>query len=215
VTRLPDRAGLDGRWLRERFAQPRPWVPLSTGDRPAGPDGEALRPDELRPAAVLIAMIDRPGGFQILLTRRTAHLHDHAGQISFPGGREEPEDASPESTALRETEEEIGLAPHRVEVLGRLNTYVTVTGYRVTPVVGVVQPPFELAPDDFEVAEIFELPLGVLLDRANHQRNTIVARGALRRYYAIPHDRHYIWGATAAMLLNLYSFLTAEPALHA
>jgi len=204
-------AGVDGRWLRERFARPRPWVPLLLGDRAAGRDGEELPPEALRPAAVLIAMIDRPEGFHILLTRRTAHLHDHAGQISFPGGREEPEDASPESTALRETHEEIGLPPHRVEILGRLNQYVTVTGYRVTPVVGVVQPPFELAPDDFEVAEIFELPLGVLLDSDNHQRNTVVARGARRRYYAIPHERHYIWGATAAMLLNLYSFLTASP----
>jgi 8-oxo-dGTP pyrophosphatase MutT (NUDIX family) len=192
-------------WLRERFAHPRSYAPVSVGDGPNMRIGGALRV-----AAVLIPLVDRPHGLQVLLTRRTAHLHDHAGQISFPGGREEPEDGSAEATALRETEEEIGLPTRCVEVLGTISTYVTGTGYRVTPVVGLVSPPFVLAPDDFEVAEIFEVPLSVVLDPANHQRNTVVTRGARRQYYAIPHDRYYIWGATAAMLLNLCSFLTAE-----
>jgi len=199
----PAAARPDADWLRGRFERPLPYVPVATGDMPSVSMG-------LRPAAVLVPFVDRPEGLQILLTRRTAHLHDHAGQISFPGGREEPDDGSSETTALRETEEEIGLARERVQLLGRLSEYITVTGYRVTPVVGLVTPPFDLAPDEFEVAEIFEVPLAVLLDPDNHQRNTFVTRGMRRRYHAIPHGRHYIWGATAAMLLNLYSFLTVQ-----
>jgi 8-oxo-dGTP pyrophosphatase MutT (NUDIX family) len=142
------------------------------------------------------------------LTRRTAHLNDHAGQISFPGGRAEPGDADPAQTALRETAEEIGLEAERVEVLGRLHPYVTVTGYRVTPVVGLLTPPLELRPDDFEVAEVFEVPLKFLLDPANHQRNSVSYEGRERHYYAMPYRHYYIWGATAGMLMNFYAFLT-------
>ena len=122
----------------------------------------------------------------VLFTRRTAHLHDHAGQISFPGGRAEPGDAGAAETAMRETREEIGLAAERVEVLGELPQYVTVTGYRVTPVVGLVTPPLDLKLDDFEVAEVFEAPLAFLLDTANHQRNHVLFDGQERYYYAIP-----------------------------
>jgi len=158
---------------------------------------------------VLVPVVQRADGLTVLLTRRTAHLNDHAGQISFPGGRAEPGDASAAATALRETEEEIGLAAARVEVLGQLHEYLTVTGYRVTPVVGLVTPPLDLRPDDFEVAEIFEVPLEFLLDPANHQRNSVIHEGRQRRYYAIPYRQYYIWGATAGMLMNFCGFLTA------
>jgi len=188
-------------WLRARFAVDRLSYPVASGD------GHLWRdPADIRPAAVLVPIVRRDE-LAVLFTRRTPHLHDHAGQISFPGGRAEPGDASLEATALREAQEEIGLAAERVELLGRLPEYVTVTGYRVTPVVGVVSVPFELRPDPFEVAEIFEVPLAFLLDPANHLRNTVKQEGKLRRYYAMPYREYYIWGATAGMLMNLYGFL--------
>ncbi|OGA16413.1 MAG: hypothetical protein A3H32_08230 [Betaproteobacteria bacterium RIFCSPLOWO2_02_FULL_63_19] len=191
-------------WLRNRFAQPRTVAPLLTGDGSLLRDGRALRP-----AAVLVPVISRDGDLSVLFTRRTDHLYDHAGQISFPGGRAEPHEESAAQTALRETEEEIGLAADRVEVLGSLSEYVTVTGYRVTPVVGLARTPLELKPDDFEVAEIFEVPLGFVLDPSNHQRNSVVHLGRQRHYYALPYGQYYIWGATAGMLMNFYSYLMA------
>ncbi|MGB7543564.1 MAG: CoA pyrophosphatase [Burkholderiales bacterium] len=195
---------LDATWLRRRFAQSRAVAPVTTGD------GHLWRTaEEIRSAAVLVPLVRRGDGFTVLLTRRTAHLNDHAGQISFPGGRTEPGDASAAATALRETEEEIGLAGARVEVLGHLHEYLTVTGYRVTPVVGLVTPPLDLRPDDFEVAEIFEVPLEFLLDPANHQRNSVIHEGRRRHYYAMPYRQYYIWGATAGMLMNFCSFLKA------
>jgi 8-oxo-dGTP pyrophosphatase MutT (NUDIX family) len=189
-------------WLRSRFAERRTVKPVTSGD------GHLWQRDrEIRPAAVLVPLVRRESGLTVLFTRRTAHLNDHAGQISFPGGRSEPGDAGASETALRETAEEIGLAAARVEVLGELHRYVTVTGYRVTPVVGLVTPPLDLRPDDFEVAEVFEVPLEFLLDPANHQRNSVVYEGRKRHYYAIPYQQYYIWGATAGMLMNLLSFL--------
>ncbi len=195
---------LNHEWLRSRFAQPREFAPVTTGDGHLFREAEALRP-----AAVLVPVVDRGDELTVLFTRRTDHLSDHAGQISFPGGRAEPHDRSAAHTALRETEEEIGLASDRVEILGSLSEYLTVTGYRVTPVVGLVRPPLELRPDDFEVAEIFEVPLGFLLDPANHQRNSVSYSGRRRNYYAMPYGQYYIWGATAGMLMNFYTFLTA------
>ena len=193
----------DATWLRSRFAERRPVGPVTAGD------GHLWRSDrEIRPAAVLVPVVERENELTVLFTRRTAHLHDHAGQISFPGGRAEPGDAGAAETAMRETREEIGLAAGRVEVLGELHQYVTVTGYRVTPVVGLITPPLDLRPDDFEVAEVFEAPLAFLLDAANHQRNRVLWEGRERLYYAIPYQRHYIWGATAGMLMNLHAFLT-------
>jgi 8-oxo-dGTP pyrophosphatase MutT (NUDIX family) len=188
-------------WLRRRFADTLAYEPETRGDGLL-----RRRPDEIRNAAVLVPVVERHDQLTVLFTRRTAHLHDHAGQISFPGGRSEA-DESALDTALRETEEEIGLARGHVEPLGELTEYVTVTGYRVTPVVALVRPPFELAPDDFEVAEIFEVPLTFLLDPANHQRNSVVYEGLQRHYYAMPYGSYYIWGATAGMLMNLYRFL--------
>jgi 8-oxo-dGTP pyrophosphatase MutT (NUDIX family) len=205
VNALQPPGAYSAQWLRARFANPRATVaPVTVGD------GHLWRQNrEIRPAAVLVPVVDRGDALTVLFTKRTAHLHDHAGQISFPGGRTEDGDPSPGGTALRETAEEIGLAPDRVVILGHLTDYTTVTGYRVTPVVGLVTPPFELKLDDFEVAEVFEVPLAFLLDPANHQRNLVVHEGTERYYYAMPYGRHYIWGATAGMLMNLYAYLGA------
>jgi 8-oxo-dGTP pyrophosphatase MutT (NUDIX family) len=190
-------------WLRQRFAAGRAVTPIATGD------GHLWREtEELRPAAVLVPVIRHDAGLTILFTQRTDHLYDHAGQISFPGGRAEPNDESPAATALRETFEEIGLSQSRVEVLGSLPEYTTVTGYHVTPVVGLVSPPLVLSLDAFEVAEAFEVPLTFFLDPANHQRNSLQYQGRTRHYYAMPFERRYIWGATAGMLMNFYAFLT-------
>nr|MBL8411893.1 CoA pyrophosphatase [Dechloromonas sp.] len=167
---------------------------------------------ELTPAAVLFPIVRRDAHHTVLLTQRTAHLRDHAGQISFPGGRVEAEDASPTHTALRETEEEIGLARDRIEILGFLPEYRTGTGFRVTPVVALVMPPFELHPDPFEVAEVFEVPLDFLLDPANHQRHSMHYRGALRNYFAMPYGDYFIWGATAGMIRSLTARLGLHPA---
>lgn len=174
----------------------------------APPDGEAVIEDGagsgiLTAAAVLFPIVRRDDGYTVLLTQRTAHLRDHAGQVSFPGGRVEETDASPLDTALRETEEEIGLARNHVEVLGYLPEYRTGTGFRVVPVVGVLTPPFDLRPDPFEVAEVFEVPLSFLLDQSNHQRHSVHLRGALRHYFAMPYGDYFIWGATAGMIRSL------------
>lgn len=171
----------------------------------AGYQGEALTP-----AAVLFPIVVRDSGNTVLLTQRTAHLRDHAGQISFPGGRVEEDDASPIHTALRETEEEIGLSRHHVDVIGFLPEYRTGTGFRVTPVVGLVHPPFDLTPDPFEVAEVFEVPLAFLLDPLNHQNHSMHYRGAMRHYVAMPYGDYFIWGATAGMIRSL----TARLGLH-
>lgn len=161
-------------------------------------------PPPLIPAAVLVPIVNRRHGLTTLLTRRTEHLAYHAGQISFPGGHMEPGDVRPEDTALRETEEEIGLSRRHVEVIGRLDQYVTRTGFDVTPVVAVVEPPFTLAPDPHEVAEVFEVPLDFLLDPQNHQRHIRRTDAGERHFYAMPYGDYFIWGATAGMLRNLY-----------
>lgn len=161
-------------------------------------------------AAVLVPVIVRESGLTLLLTQRTAHLRDHAGQVSFPGGRSEASDASAEATALREAEEEVGLAASQVEILGRLPEYRTGTGFVITPVVGLVTPPLNLKLDDFEVAEVFEPPLEFLLDSGNHARHTIEVRGVLREYWAMPWQGYYIWGATAGILVTLHRFLYSK-----
>ena len=160
-------------------------------------------PETWRPASVLVPLVNRAGGLTVLLTQRSADLPDHPGQISFPGGRVEPEDRDVGVAALREAEEEIGLPRERVSLLGRLSEYETVTGYRVTPVVGWVEPPFEVKPDPVEVADVFEVPLAFLLEPANQQRHIRMVGEIRRDYYAIPYGERYIWGATAAMLLIL------------
>ena len=159
--------------------------------------------EELTPASVLFPIVLREGGPSVLLTQRTEHLKDHPGQISFPGGRVEPEDASPAETALREAQEEIGLSPRHVEILGYLPEYRTGTGFRVTPVVAVVKPPFDLHPEPSEVAEIFEVPFFFLMDAANHQQHSLHHRGKLRHYFAMPYGEYFIWGATAGIIVTL------------
>ena len=158
-------------------------------------------------AAVLIPLVLKEEGLSVLLTQRTNHLRDHAGQISFPGGRMDPEDQSPNDTALRESQEEIGLDPKRVEIIGHLPQYLTVSGYSVTPVVGLVQAPAEYVLDEFEVADVFEVPLSFLLDPANHQVRLWQSEQGGRRFYSMPYENRFIWGATAGMLRNLYHLL--------
>ncbi|MES2935150.1 MAG: CoA pyrophosphatase [Pseudomonadota bacterium] len=160
-------------------------------------------------ASILLPLVLRDTGLSVLLTQRTAHLTHHAGQISFPGGRAEASDASVIETALRETEEEVGLHRDHIEVIGQLPDYLTGTGYHITPVVALVHPPFELQADPAEVAEIFEVPLAFLMNGQHHQRRTIeMPNGAGRRtFYAMPYQRFFIWGATAGILRNLFHFL--------
>jgi 8-oxo-dGTP pyrophosphatase MutT (NUDIX family) len=169
----------------------------------------AGRGNELTPAAVLIPLIMYENELKILLTQRTAHLHDHPGQISFPGGRSDPQDSSAIDTALREAEEEIGLPASRVEVLGSLPHYLTITGYQVTPVVSLVDAGHVYEPDEFEVADIFEVPMEYLMNPHHHEQRMWQSPQGYRRFYAMPYENKFIWGATAGMLRNLYHFLKA------
>ena len=189
---------IDLAWLRRSFAQPDAPRDTIHGDHGTRPDAT-----ELTPASVLVPIVLREAEPTVLFTRRTAHLRSHSGQISFPGGRAEAGDAGPEHTALRETREEIGLAAECIELLGCLGDYHTRTGYRITPVVGLVTPPFELNPHRGEVDEVFEAPLAFMLDPANHQRHSREFQGKTRHFFAIPWREYYIWGATAGMLVNL------------
>ncbi|MBL4907017.1 MAG: CoA pyrophosphatase [Sneathiella sp.] len=156
-----------------------------------------------KPAAVLVPIVMRDETPMVIFTKRASHLNNHAGQICFPGGRAEDEDASAVETALRESEEEIGLDPSFVDIVGSLSTYLTVTNYSVTPVVGFLAPGFELTPEVSEVAEIFEVPLDFLMDSKNHKKHSGFHNGVERFWYAMPYQDYYIWGATAGMLKDL------------
>jgi 8-oxo-dGTP pyrophosphatase MutT (NUDIX family) len=172
-----------------------------------------MRPNSDKPltaAAVLVPLIERPEGMTVLLTKRTDHLHDHAGQVSFPGGKVDPADADAAAAALREAEEEVGLPRHKVDLVGQLDIYVTRTGFEVTPWVGLVMPPFDLKLDAFEVAEVFEVPLAFFLDPANRRRESRVWQGQERFFYVYPWPGYYIWGATAGMLNNLAEVLAPQ-----
>ena len=194
---------LDAGWLRRHFAAAGQPGETLYGDQGA----DAARALARRPASVLVPIVQRQEELKVLFTRRTVHLKSHSGQISFPGGRAEPHDASPEATALREAQEEIGLEPRHVEILGKLSDYHTRTDFRVTPVVGLVASHFELRLDAHEVDEVFEVPLSFLLDPAHHERHWREFQGRRVTYYAIPYRDYYIWGATAGMLVNFYRFL--------
>ncbi len=198
---------LTARALRARFATPPTWTPelrrepQMTGRTPAQ-------------AAVLVPIVQRAQGATVLLTERTTHLSTHSGQVAFPGGRVDPEDANTAAAALREAWEEVGLSAQFIEVLGSLPTYTTVTSFIVTPVVALVQPDFELTLNPYEVALAFEVPLAWLMDPANHRRHTAPAPdGTRRQWYSMPYqdgaDERFVWGATAGMLRNLYRFLAA------
>jgi len=167
-------------------------------------NGPAALPEGLKPAAVLVPLVARAEGYTVLLTQRTEHLQHHAGQVSFPGGRVEGDDEGILGAALREAEEEIGLAPGYVEPIGLLDDYETVTRFLVTPVVSIVDPGFTLTLDAFEVADAFEVPLSFLLDPSNHQIHSRIRHGERRRYYVFEYGDRYIWGATAGMLMNFY-----------
>lgn len=194
--------------LRRRFAVPPSWQVEIPGDG-------RLVDREPAAASVLLPLVLRDGLPQVLLTMRTDHLKDHAGQISFPGGRAEPGDIDAVATALRETEEEVGLPRDHIEVIGALPAYTTVTNFVVTPVVALVEPGFTLQPDPFEVAEVFEVPLAFLMTPAHHQRHAFEWQGGHREFLSMPWrpapeaDDYFIWGATAAMLRNFYRFLSA------
>ena len=206
--------------LRARFEQRLSWTPEPIIEAP-------WRDTHVDPrvAAVLVPLVVRDNGLTVLLTQRADHLNDHAGQVSFPGGRHEPFDADATATALREAQEEVGLDPSRVEILGALPDYLTGTGFRVTPVIGLVHPPFTLKADALEVAEVFEVPLAFLMNPAHHGERVFRYEGGQRRFFAMPYPRaesaeaadregqvgghYFIWGATAAMLRNFYRFLAA------
>ena len=206
----PLSASIDPAALRQRFATPPLWEPEIKIER-------RFVEREAAHASVLVPLVLR-AEMTVLLTQRTEHLNDHPGQISFPGGRAEPGDAHAVATALREAHEEIGLEAFEVEVLGSLPTYTTGTGFIVTPVVSLVRPGAALQIDPFEVAEVFEVPLAWLMNPANHQHHAIEIDGATREFMSIPWQtldasgaarQYFIWGATAAMLRNLYRFLVA------
>ncbi len=178
------------------------------GDKDLNPDDwvdPKDRPD-LRLAAVLVPIIEHEAGPTVLLTRRADHLNSHSGQVAFPGGKVEPGE-TPVDGALREAEEEVGLHRSFVDVVGFLNPYETGTGFRILPVISFVRPGFSLTSDPGEVAEIFEVPLGFLMNVENHERHSVFWRGKRRAYYAMPYQGHYIWGATAGMIRNLHDRL--------
>ncbi len=202
--------------LDQRRADPEPDPEVA--DLPPGVRGDhslnlgVAPPDApLKAAAVLVPLVDRVNGLYVLLTQRTSNLANHAGQVAFPGGRRDPGDRDAVAAALREAEEEVGLPPDYVDVIGRLDTYITGTRYEITPVVGLVRAPYPMRPNPDEVDEVFEVPLDFILDPAHHQRHTMEIKGRLRCFFAINYRERYIWGATAGMLVNLAEVLRPPP----
>ena len=191
--------------LRRRLLRTPPAFAVYADDDAQRYDSNSTR------AAVLVPIVVHPQGLTVLFTQRTTHLKAHSGQISFPGGRTEDSDPNPEFTALRETQEEIGLPTDRVEILARLPEYLTRTGFRVTPVIGLLAPPLELLPDDREVAEVFEVPLAFLLEKENYKLEKRELLGRMANYYVIQYQDRRIWGVTAGMLVNVCHYLAGAP----
>jgi 8-oxo-dGTP pyrophosphatase MutT (NUDIX family) len=196
--------------LRSRLLHEPPMLPLmpTRGDYDLNPQNRPVQKPDLTPAAVLLPLVFRREP-HVLLTQRTDHLSRHAGQVAFPGGRADPDDISLVQTALRETQEETGIEPAFVTVAGFLDAYETGTGYAILPVVGVLSEGFALMPQEREVAKIFEVPLSFLLDPANRVKQSREFQGRQRSFYAFTYEGHYIWGATAAMLINFGERITA------
>lgn len=198
-------AGQTPQALRARFAHPPRWQPEVRKEARFAPRTPAH-------AAVLVPLVLREE-LTVLLTQRTEQLSTHSGQVAFPGGRQDPEDADATATALREAQEEVGLDPGQIEVLGSLPVYETGTAFMVTPVVALVQPDAPLHPNPYEVADVFEVPLRFLLDPAHHQRHRLHWQGLEREWFSMPYldagRERYIWGATAGMLRNFYRFMVA------
>ena len=210
----PSELSADGlrRLARARLAAELPAPPFSSPSTPSGDhalDGLTLDPRTVaaaRPAAVLAPIVPRPQGLMVLLTLRASHLRSHSGQVAFPGGKIDAGE-TPAETALREAREEIGLAPSLVEPLGWLDPYFTSTGFRVAPLVALIDPAFAPTPNPDEVAEAFETPFAFLMNAANHRLEERQWRGRTRKFYAMPYGERYIWGATAGILRNLYERL--------
>jgi 8-oxo-dGTP pyrophosphatase MutT (NUDIX family) len=198
-------AGLEPQALRARFAAPPVWTPELREEAP-------MTDQTPCPASVLVPLVMRDR-LTVLLTQRTAHLPTHAGQIAFPGGKQDPDDPSPVHAALREAHEEVGLHPHNIEVLGTLPVYRTGTAFVVTPVIALVPPDVFVQPNPHEVSDVFEVPLAFLMNPAHHRRHELEWQGRLRTWYSMPYNdagrERWIWGATAGMLRNLYRFLSA------
>lgn len=190
-------------------AQGRQWLRPEVGDHNIYRPENDLPENELplKPAAVLLGLVEREGGLHVLLTKRSEQLKTHSGQVSFPGGKCDPGDRDAVATALREAEEEIGLTSSHVQVIGAMEDYETVTGFSITPVVGFVRPNFALKIDPNEVDDVFEVPLDFILDPKNQQIQTREWQGKQRHYYVFPHDRYHIWGATAAMLVHFSTLI--------
>ena len=193
----------------ERLAKLPPLEELLTADD-LEKQSEAARL-ALKPAAVLLLVVNHREP-AVVFTQRTAHLSDHAGQIALPGGRCDSDDCTPERTALREADEELGIPAERVQVLGRLPEYRTSTGYAVTPVVGWAEPPLAYRPDPHEVADVFEVPLAFLMDVRNHRYESAFYKGRMRHYWAMPYGERFIWGATAGMLVTFQRLMALSPA---
>ncbi|MGB8182420.1 MAG: CoA pyrophosphatase [Stellaceae bacterium] len=196
--------------VRVRFGAYRPGMRSFDSDKVRGDhilSPDVKLPPGLRPAAVLVPIVDQPAGLSLLLTQRHENLSAHAGQVSLPGGRIEPTDADAVAAALRETREEIGLPADRIEVIGRLDTYITGTGFEIVPIVALLAPPLPLAPDPREVTEVFEVPLSLIADRANYRQETRELKNGMRTYFVLAHASRYIWGATAGILVNLAEVL--------
>jgi 8-oxo-dGTP pyrophosphatase MutT (NUDIX family) len=193
------------RAIASRFSSGHRWTPELLGE-------PRMTDKPLAQAAVLIPLVSRPEGLTVLLTKRTSHLSSHSGQIAFPGGKVDTQDANAQATALREAEEEIGLAPDCVEVLGTFPTYTSGSAYTITPVVGLLRAGFVVKANPDEVADIFEVPLAFLMNPANHRRHAVDWAGQRREWLSMPYDdagvERFIWGVTASMLRNFYRFLS-------